>query len=135
MKVAIDNVPGLDGTYEFNDPLTNDDYRFIKREAGVRAGELHEAMLAGDNDLAVCFAIIAIRRSGREFDPRLLWDAEAGHITIDASDEEPDNNPPVSAPASDSSGSGQNGSSSPSSRSSGEANQETSTLAATGSLG
>jgi hypothetical protein len=115
--IKISGVPGLDGDYpiDFN-ALTNRNLHQIKKIAGVRAGEIVEAFQAGDNDLVVVLAVIAVQNSGKF--PQLseaaiaemLWDAPAGSsITIDLSDEEDDASPPAILPNEPNSPSGSSG--------------------------
>lgn len=137
-KVVIEDIPGVNGSYDFNlDRFTNGELRLIKREANVRAGEIEEALQAGDNDVLVCFALIALKRAGRDIPPEALWEAEAGSITIDTADEEAedDASPPETGPVSNESENGPTASSSPSSSGDGEASPEATTLSPTGSHG
>ncbi len=94
-KVTIENLYNLDGDYEIDMTFTHRDFRDIKRIAGVRANEVMDALNAGDMDIIVALAAIALRRSGKQFDVEQLWDAEAGHITLDFSDQEVEANPPI----------------------------------------
>ena len=88
-NVVIKDVPGLDGSYEMElGRFTLGELRIIKKEAGVRAGEIEDAMRAGDTDLLVAFALIALKRSGREVAPERLWEADSAGIELDLSDEE-----------------------------------------------
>lgn len=122
-KVKIAEVGrGIDGEYEIDlGRFTNAELRLIKRESGVRAGEIEEAFRAMDNDLLVCFGIIALQRAGRLVDQEALWEADAGNISLDLSDlEEDDDSPPAQEPASNASESGPIASSSQSSSDSGE---------------
>lgn len=72
-------------------PFTNRELHVIKQVAGVRAGEFWESLAAGDNDVIVALAHIAIKRSGANR-PTLdeLWDLEAGDIGMDIPEDEPD---------------------------------------------
>lgn len=64
-RVKIEGVAGFDGEYEVDQAaFTMGDLRLIKSIAGVRAGELDEALRAGDVDVLVAITIIALRRSG-----------------------------------------------------------------------
>lgn len=76
--------------YQVEPPFTNRELHIIKQVSGVRAGQLFEAMEAGDSDLVVALAHIAVRRSGA-MQPSLdqLWDLPAGEISISAPAEEP----------------------------------------------
>jgi len=94
-QVTIQNVPGYDGTYELETSwLTNRELHQIKRISGVRAGELAEAAAAGDNDVVVAFAAIAIKRAGHpipfETLTDLLMDAQTGSILVADEDDEPE---------------------------------------------
>lgn len=79
----------LDGEYDLDvGTFTNRELHTIKKVAGVRVGEFEDAMLALDNDLVLAFALIALRRSGKTVSDEMLWDFNAGAITLDLSDEE-----------------------------------------------
>lgn len=105
--LKITGVPPLDGEYELPSILTlsHRENHIIKQETGVRAGEIREALAAGDQDIVVALALIALRRAGKgevvEFRD-LLWDAVGG-ITLDFTEEEKvaearDESPPASEP-------------------------------------
>jgi len=98
MKIKIDGVPGFNATYDLDMTyFTMRELHTVKTIAGVRAGEMSEAITAGDNDLMVAFAVIAVGRSGKTIHPDLLWDARSGTITVIADDvpEDEDPNPTV----------------------------------------
>lgn len=86
--------------FAISPPFTNRELHLIKQIAGVRAGELFDAMEAGDNDLIVALAHLAIKRAGRN-QPTLemLWDMAPGEIEI--SNPEANGGPPTSTPTSD----------------------------------
>lgn len=75
----------LDGEYEFDiadllsiggkGALTNRESHRIKQMAGVRAGELEDALRAGDTDVLVAIAAVVLARAGKTVDEDLLWDA------------------------------------------------------------
>ena len=89
----IEGLPPYDGTYEIEfDTFTNRELHTIKTLAGVRAGELEEAADAGDTDLVVAFAVIALQRAGLKVDPEAIWNADVGQITL--VDEEVEQLPP-----------------------------------------
>lgn len=72
-----------DKKYDLNPPFTNRELHVIKTVAGVRAGEIFEALNAGDSDVLVALAHVAVIRNGTAR-PSLeeLWDMEAGSIDI-----------------------------------------------------
>lgn len=64
-RIKINGIPGFQGEYEVDQGAFNmGDLRLIKRVAGVRAGELDEALKAGDVDVLIAIAIIALKKSG-----------------------------------------------------------------------
>lgn len=104
IAITITGVNGYDGEYPLDLDehfFTNGELKDIKLMTGVRGGELMEAFSAGDNDLVVAFAVIAIRRSGKVIQPDVLWNAEAGCIVFaDDSDSEGEQSlPPPSEPS------------------------------------
>ena len=85
-KIIISGVPGLDGEYDLDMTFTHRDFRTVKQVAGARANEVMESLGAGDLDIIVAMAEIALQRSGRPHSIEQLWDAEAGSITLDVAD-------------------------------------------------
>jgi hypothetical protein len=96
-KIVITGVPGIDGEYPLELVFTHRDFRTIKQVAGVRASEVMEAINAGDLDVIVALAEIAMRRSGKAHNIDDLWDSEAGSISLDVTDEEDAVPPPQPA--------------------------------------
>ncbi len=80
-KIRVSGIRVYDGEYEF-DPtyFTNKELHTIKRMAGVRAGEIGEAFAAGDTDLIVAFAAVALERAGKNVHEDTLWNARVGCI-------------------------------------------------------
>ena len=113
-NVTIKDLYNLDGEYPLDLVFTHRDFRDIKRIAGVRANEVEDALNAGDVDIIVALAAIALRRAGKPFDVEQLWDAPTGNIRLDLTEEEQqtDSPPPVTRPVEDEPA--RNGSSSPS---------------------
>ena len=109
MKIIIDGIHGFDGTYEMSDDIgwTNRELHIIKRISGVRAGEIVEALQAGDNDVIVAIAVIAVRQSGKDWQAfeTVVWESESGSIIVP--DKEDDDAVPSipSPPPADSGGS------------------------------
>lgn len=97
MRITIEGVLGASGEYEMDESyFTNRELHTIKQIAGVRAGELSDAISAGDSDLIVALAAITLERNGKKVPVDMLWDAPAGKIMIEAtpSDGEGDALPP-----------------------------------------
>jgi hypothetical protein len=83
-KIAITGIGrAYDGEYDF-DPsyFTNKELHTIKRMTGVRAGEIQAAFGAGDNDMIVAFASIALERAGKSVYEETLWNAKVGCIEL-----------------------------------------------------
>lgn len=91
MKIVISGIPGFDGAYPLDDDVgwTMRELNIIKRISGVRAGEIPEAIEAGDTDVLGSIAVIAVRQSGKEWQrfEALLWDSSFGSISIEDDDE------------------------------------------------
>lgn len=81
-KILIEGAPPYDGEYELDLNFTNRDLHTVKQISGVRAGELDEAIRVGDLDVVVALAVNALRRAGHQVNIDILWDAEAGKITL-----------------------------------------------------
>lgn len=81
-QIAIDGIEAYDGEYEFDAGyFTNRELHTMKRLSGIRAGELAEALAAGDNDVIVAMTVIALQRHGKYVDEDLIWNAQAGKIS------------------------------------------------------
>lgn len=100
MPNVIIDTPRIKGTYPLDLVFTHRDFSLIKRVAGVRANEVMDALNAGDLDIVVAVAMIALRRSTVPFHEDDLWDAPAGSITLEI--EEDDAVPPAQEPPSES---------------------------------
>ena len=87
-KIIIKDVPPYDGEYELElSGLTNRDYHFIKQVSGVRAGELNEALQAGDIGVFVAVASLILKRNGfADVHTDALWDAEESCFQVAESD-------------------------------------------------
>lgn len=100
-KVVISGISAvLDGEYEVSwSDFTNRELHTIKQMSGVRAGELEEALEAGDSDLLLAVAVIAMQRSGRyvKGSEDALWDSAPGKITFEFGEDE-EEVPPTSPP-------------------------------------
>jgi hypothetical protein len=96
VKIIISGIPGADGEYPIEGMLTNRELHEVKRETGLRAGEVGSATVAGDNDVVMAFAMIALRRAGKPELMELVWDAPVGDeskpedpfVLLDTSDDE-----------------------------------------------
>lgn len=139
-RVLIKAGLAIDGEYELDASyFTNRELHLIKTEAKVRAGEVEDALQAGDNDLFVVLAYIALQRAGKGNMPiDFLWDAEAGKIKFDFTEDEQqggDARPPEIKPESSETGNGTPGSSSLASSTNGEQSPESLPLSVTGDPG
>ena len=99
-KLIVDGLPPWDGEYPFDNWLfTNRELHRIKQLSGIRAGELFEAIEAGDSDVAVIVAAVVLARHGKHADVEDLWDAQVGVLKIDMADEQEDDaRPPELTP-------------------------------------
>jgi hypothetical protein len=111
VKLVIEGVLGLDGEYDADiSYFTNRELHKIKVLTGLRAGEFDEAFKVGDNDVIVAIATVILERNGKGEATELLWDAPAGSVTLDTTDEDaveedarpPDFSPTTSGPESSS---------------------------------
>lgn len=111
-KLIVTGIPLLDGTYGCDivgmlveghpQSMTNREGHRVKVMSGVRAGELWEAMEAGDNDVMIALAAVVLTRNGKRFDEALLWDAPMGSgISFEIAEREEEaetEGPPVQEP-------------------------------------
>lgn len=148
MKVTITGAPPFDGAYDMDMglPLNGRELHVIKELAGVRLGEIDDALEASDYDVLIAFAAIALTRAGKvkktdtlKVAREVLLEAAAGEIMIEADEEQEADadDPPAVTPSEPVGTLGGNGSS----ESSSEASSGTGdgppaiTLAPTGTLG
>ncbi len=118
MKLIITGVPPWDGEYEFESfsDGTNREYHRIKEISGVRAGELIEALSAGDTGAWVAWSVVVLARHGKLVDPDDFWDVPENAIDWKpnkADDADPPTQPPsgkgTTSPAETSGGSSTSG--------------------------
>lgn len=101
-KLHVELGTTLDGVYDCRlDNFNLSELHEIKRISGVRAGEITEALIAGDTDLMLAMAVITLRREGKQPDVESLWLSEAGKLRFDflSDDEEADGSPPEQPPS------------------------------------
>jgi hypothetical protein len=98
-RITLTGCDPYDGTYELDleKPFDTGELNIIKTVAGVRPLELEDAFAAGDSDLMIAIAIIAMRRLGKVTRRQALQVAEklweGGELTFDGG-EEKDARPP-----------------------------------------
>jgi hypothetical protein len=108
MKISIGGTGLFDGEYELDldgQPLDHYDAHVIKRIAGVRGGEMEDALRAGDTDMIVALAVVALLRAEKIKDSEIdgatkaVYRAPLGEIMlVGAVDSELSDVPPPSAP-------------------------------------
>src|SRR4051794_23299303 len=102
MKIKIEGVPPYDGEYPCDAPYTSREWRLFKQIGKILPQELTKAMMGGDVDVILCYAVIGVRRRGLEVNEEFFLDYEPDKVfTLDL--EEPDAVPPPQ-PSSTSSG-------------------------------
>ncbi len=100
-QIIIERIEPYDGSYELDIlSLTGRELHKIKQMSGLRRNEIGDAFAAGDTDLIVALAAIAIERRGKYVDEDLLWDTfglseSQGNITLVLADREGDAGPPA----------------------------------------
>lgn len=87
-KLIVKGLGPIDGEYDCElagmlslgspETLTNREGHRIKQMTGLRAGELEDAMTAGDSDLLLALAAIVLARHSKHVADDLLWDAPIG---------------------------------------------------------
>lgn len=102
--LRIEGIMPFDGDHPLDiGKLSNRDLHTIKKLSGVRANELEEAFEAGDTDLILALAVIALEQNGHRMEkPAVdaLWNAPIGKISLAVPDEEEEEIPPASPPPS-----------------------------------
>lgn len=90
-KFVVAGIAPFDGEYPIDiGSFTMRELQIIKRMSKVRAGELEEAFAAGDSDLILAIAVIAVRRNGKAWEAfeQLAWESELGAITFEGGEDE-----------------------------------------------
>lgn len=103
-KIVITGIPPYDGAYPFEGGFNYGELHTIKRIAGVRAGQLFDALEAGDSDVIVAAAIIALERAGKTVDENDFWKADSGSIQLVPDSQEVPTTPPQGGEQTGSSG-------------------------------
>lgn len=87
------------GRYEFDPSFNMAEMHTIKRISGLRGAEIWDGFKAGDTDLRVAFAVIALERAGHEVDESFLWKKDVSGIQLDlgSGGEEEEKLPPAPA--------------------------------------
>lgn len=89
--IHIEGMPPFNGDWELDIDgqfFNGDELHLIKKISGVRANELEEAFEAGDYDLVIAFAVIALQRAGQRASAEALRKAPVGKIQLRMGDEE-----------------------------------------------
>jgi hypothetical protein len=90
-RFVVTGIPAFNGEYPIDiGSFTMRELQIIKRMSGVRAGELEEAFTAGDTDLLLAIAVIAVRRNGKQWEAfeKLAWESDVAAITFVGEEEE-----------------------------------------------
>ena len=89
MSELVITFPDGERRYPMPQSFTYREMGTIKRITGLRAGELEDALNAGDVDVIVALAVIAGTRAGDTVSPEDFEDLEFGAIAIADDDERP----------------------------------------------
>ena len=91
MKLTIKGIQPYDGVYTLNiAELTNGEYRRIKQMSGYTLIEYPDAIKRVDTDWITAVAAVAAARNHGLVQEEIFWNAEAGAVTLDFSDEQPE---------------------------------------------
>lgn len=86
-KLIIEGIAPYDGEYELDSSyFTFRERHTIKRISGARGAEIVDALEAGDSDVVMALAVIAISRTGTQPDENMLWDGR-GTVRLEMEDE------------------------------------------------
>lgn len=87
--IVNDMIPSFAGVYPIElGGWTMRELNIIKRISGYRGGELAEGFAAGDTDLLLAVAVIAVRRNNRDWETfeKIAWDVDADFLTFENGD-------------------------------------------------
>lgn len=87
VRIVIE-LPTGDRAFDVPDPMTYRELGKVKRMTGYRAGEIGEALMAGDTDTVLALAVIASERAGEPVTLTQLEDLEVGQIRVEVEDDE-----------------------------------------------
>lgn len=90
MSELVITFPDGERRYPMPQSFTYREMGVIKRITGLRAGELEDALNAGDVDVIVALAVIAGTRAGDTVTPDDFEDLEFGAIAIADSEDDQD---------------------------------------------
>jgi hypothetical protein len=86
MRLKVTGVKPWDGEYEMDFTFTNREMHRIKLLSGLRGAEVLDALMNDDWGGFVAVAVVVLERAGLRPDPDDFWDADAGSLTLDASE-------------------------------------------------
>ena len=97
-KLVLKDVDPYSGSYEIPaGGWTNRELHYIRQHSGVRAGEINEALKAGDAGVLVAMAAVLLQRNGfPEVNIDALWDMSDDNWDFEKTGEDEDR-PPESA--------------------------------------
>lgn len=99
IRIVIE-LPNGERSYDVPDPMTYRELSRIKSMTGYRAGEIGEALLAGDTDTVLALAVISSERAGEPVSMDQLEDLTVDKLRVEADEDED----PTPAAADDSAG-------------------------------
>lgn len=105
-RIGVARIDGREYDLPHPETLTFREYGLIKRWVGLRAGELEEALQAGDTDPIVAFIVLGMRRAGHKVEPDFILDMDPKLIQVEIDDDEEPADPPVAGAAENSPTSG-----------------------------
>jgi hypothetical protein len=100
-KFVISGIDGFDGEYPIDiGSFTMRELNIIKRVSGLRAGEIEDALKAGDSDLLVAIATLAVRREGKNWEQfeLLAWESDSANFVLVVPEEDDADVPPSVLP-------------------------------------
>ena len=96
MKIKLEGFGApIDGVIEFDGQLTAAEVHEIKKLTGLRPGEYVEAVVLGDPDIWVGYAVVGLAQNGIEVNPELLRQTRGGKIKPLPDEEAEDELPPA----------------------------------------
>lgn len=99
-RIYIKGLGPIDGEYDMPEDFNLGELFFIEQTAGIKAGELNEAIKGGSVGLLTCMVSIALKRAGFDVPMGVLWAAKDENIdvkTIDEQDEDEDAGRPLAS--------------------------------------
>src|SRR5690348_9143142 len=99
-RFTLKGLGPFDGVYDRPEEFDLGELFFIEQTAGIKAGEIGDAMRGGSVGLLACVIAIALKRAGFDVPMEVLWGAKDENIEVDQVEQDEDEGRPLDSPTS-----------------------------------